>query len=897
MAHSTVGSLSSASVTLLCAPGGGSIIAAGLCGRLRAFAPTADEADAWALVADEECRVPLARGRTSTFPYRHVTPCTAAGRFVVATSQPNAPLQVWCSRNWAKLQELMPTARDERWSPSVLELSARYLACGSREGQVALWTLDDVSAEPFMQCWDGRSMRADEGPIAALFLDDGPAAAAGGVLVAAYRQADGSVDGVAFYGEQSVAGWSLSSGALLWRLPQRAGVPPTLGLFGWHRRLWLLHAHSAQVDAAWPWLRPAGASSAADVGPSPAGGAVLAACSPPLTELPALAAATADGRLKLPARGEQPQQGQAESQARWVLGEGRRVLCWDTGTVRSGSGSGSGSSSGSGSGSGSLALGFAGGLVGLLLLEGPDEGAAGEAERDGVVGQSVQGSCSDTSDVGSVLLLSRAPLATEASRSPPMVVSGSASGIVRLWQARWRAAASPVAPGVPGRGSVDVTVATKSRASGIWAALELAMEIQLPLQPCSLARYDGGVACGGADGQILALPLSKTTLLAAIGAQPSTGAERTKAIAPEGGAKGGGAPGGGAGDDGAGDGGVAKEGAEVVTVAQEYVWRFIRAERGGSAAGGLVADRRDMFNGWARTADYERGLVCSTRPSIISDTTPRTMQHAPPTTHHAPRNHHTLVAQVDLLRGNTAAAQSSAVLAAQPSTTAGPTVASPAAAGGDASGDAAIGAGDGEGGRGSNRRRPHVQVVSSPLTQLRQLAWRASSVRACMNACVRAQLACTHASLLVRELCASCAYPCLFMSMRTCACICRCVRRLAGQAVRGSCHLQSWRHARGSCALLRCAPWFELQPPPIAPCLLPGVAVVIIAVAVVIVVVVAAAAAAVVVAVVAVVVRLAHSLSRARARSQHVTHSFTLSSVWSHSPISSRIAIVCTVVE
>ena len=346
---SPIGSLPLASVTSLRAYRQ-TVIAAGLCGRLRAWHLGDD--GCWTLCLDVQNRVAMARGRSSSYAYQHVTD-VVDGQFSAATGQPGGRVEVYSAESWEMTQQLTPAGEEherERWSLSCLEASPRYLACGSREGTVALWHSAGAGSE-YTRCWSGPGesadrggahgewpsmassdarCSADEGPIGALAIDE-----RAGLLIGAYRQAGGSVDGAAFHGEQSAAAWSLASGERVWRAPQPPsadGPRPTLGVFlgagsggssPWLRSsVWLLQGHAAHVDAGWPWLLPSFLASTAEVAEGAAEGATDGA-----EEGAAAVAAAADvgpgARMRSLPIAEAHEAGPPPGRSEWMVGDSR----------------------------------------------------------------------------------------------------------------------------------------------------------------------------------------------------------------------------------------------------------------------------------------------------------------------------------------------------------------------------------------------------------------------------------------------------------------------------------------------------------------------------------------------------------------------------------------------
>ena len=243
MQSNSLGSLAAcASVTSLsCGPD--CVVAVGLCGRLRAWRkpkPTIrlslqvseqgitasislDTAAAnipWELVLSESSAYEVANNRRSSHPYAQLSNITSSGRFVAATIEPTNVMRIYDTSKWICIQTLTPVEdegdRDD-WSQrgmssvrstiSSLQLAHGHLACGNREGLVRLWKADRDSE--FRRRFG--NLRVDDGPVAAVVLT-------AEVLVAAYRNRNGYVDGRSYVGDQSVAAWSLSNGLLMWQV-------------------------------------------------------------------------------------------------------------------------------------------------------------------------------------------------------------------------------------------------------------------------------------------------------------------------------------------------------------------------------------------------------------------------------------------------------------------------------------------------------------------------------------------------------------------------------------------------------------------------------------------------------------------------------------------------------
>ena len=258
-------SIRPASVTVLRAHGN-VVLGAGLCGRLKAWERHGTE---WKLVLDETSIVSLANRRATSHAYQFVTTIRSDGLVAVATNGMDQPVQVWCTRQWLKLQDLGLSGDAEvgggfRWSASCLHLEGAYLAYGSRSGHVALWKESTEHTRTFLRCWGGLNRKTDQGPVGAVTVT-----ADFQLVIAAHRQSRGSVDGVAFIGDQAIAAWRVDTGELAWRLPQHGLCSPLQLLCLPGSQVWSLHAHAAHVDAGWHWLR---AASSVDLGGSGSGG-------------------------------------------------------------------------------------------------------------------------------------------------------------------------------------------------------------------------------------------------------------------------------------------------------------------------------------------------------------------------------------------------------------------------------------------------------------------------------------------------------------------------------------------------------------------------------------------------------------------------------------------------
>lgn len=570
---------SEASVTALRA-GPDFVIAVGLCGRLRAWRaapcravvltlacseegrvklrlqPVSCTAD-WLLVLDESSVYELANKRQSSHPFRFLSEVMPDGRFAAATPSPTEGIQIWETRRWQRLQRLDPAAaeghRDEwmqrginsvRSACSSIALSTEYLACGSREGALHLWRVDAASGDRELQP-HRRGLRGDVGPVASVVI-------AGEIVVAAYRQSDGLVDGNAFSGEGRLVGWELRSGAKLWALPAE-GHPPLLAAVSCGAQLWLIHAHPSVADADWN---------------------LVFAAPPAECAQRALGCLVRSAPLLRHSEGIPPP---AQSTVRWQgLHEtplGMPVLAWH-------------------SDGDAIALGFCGGHVGIVMGAG-EEVAASPHQSPAASAVLVRSNSADGSDIAAVLLHTHPEAAgdvhLDSPDTPRLLYSASASGAVCTWA---------VARG--GGGASDL--------------LQLRACIRLPSsrQPSSLAFVGRSLICGCTEGALVELHASElraSELSAACGGgglAAATAAEADSAMGRrEAAVKG--PPG----DDGAtrcggevpGQSGQLSSGAKACP---RYNWRFDSGA--GAQARGRLEERRRYFDGWAQTAAYERGL-------------------------------------------------------------------------------------------------------------------------------------------------------------------------------------------------------------------------------------------------------------------------------------------------
>ena len=584
-----------ASVTIVRVGTGGDgrpcVVVAGLCNLLRAW--SSPSKGHWERVLEVDNVVRLPRGRTTSHPFRCLSRCIASQRyFAAASSEPDSPLLAYCTSTWSLLQQLRPAEVDEhvreRFTPSCLEATGRHLACGSREGTVALWRLD-LARRTFDPCWHGGTFlaRADEGPVAAVSIDQLSC-----LIVAAYGQASGSVDGAPFTGEQSVAAWCISSGALVWRVrvshplssPESNQLGPTLALLVHFRSspaerliacspastdgdvaprepsgavgVWLLHAHAVEADGEWPMFATAAErgrlAAANQQHTSSLATAKHSADTPDVTH-----AALSCISVHAVPNDEQQRAKSYPAQLSHTRRVGssspppspRRVLSWEVSCDAH-----------------AMAIGFAGGGVAMVLEAKPtaqSENGLRDAAAGGGPGTSLTLWSADgcaSADVGAVSLIeasttTRAAVeATLRGSAPcsvalPMVLAGTAAGSVQLWGASHDGAFTD------------------------GGALSLLISVPVGMQLSTLASWSGGVVVGGSDGRVLSMEWH---------AFCDHGAESPA-------------------DD-----------------ADEYAWRFSPGGLGGVAGsgagsrggscGGLVSERREAFDGWVRTADYERGL-------------------------------------------------------------------------------------------------------------------------------------------------------------------------------------------------------------------------------------------------------------------------------------------------
>ena len=545
------------------------VLAVGLSSRLQAW--TQNDSGKWISALNVRNCQRLAKGRWTSHPYRCLTQIENCV-FAAASNQPDAPIAAYCTRTWTAVQELRPDAVD-RFTPSCLEMRGSYLACGSREGTIALWRFD-AEGRRFSACWDGSALaRADEGPIAAVAVDE-----LSGLVIVAYRQAKGSVDGAPFEGGQRVAAWRLDSGRAAWSLRMPGDsfnsnvLTPTLGLLCRGDALWVLHANGAAADGEWPMLPTSAEANA----PRPASSHIVlrGSCGrwvgAASDAAPAwcYAASVDDGSVLSfdvtsdggggNGGGGNGGDGIDVADGTELHGRPRAVLAW--------------SASADGS---SLAIGFAGGGVALLdalssrLYAGhPDKGSA-------------------AADVGSVAIVAPA--------SMRHAVRGSS-----LWGSSTSFSSSQ--PGV--------IAATAARRVQLWTvdggeSLQLVLSASLPFQTSALSISESGFACGGADGRVgfwpwealcdgAALAWSMPIDDAAVAVVDATTASSTAVTE------------------------VKDDSDETICVNCEYDWMFSMDGHGGGAR---VCERREAFNGWARTADYDRGLLDlllgRSAPSII----------------------------------------------------------------------------------------------------------------------------------------------------------------------------------------------------------------------------------------------------------------------------------------
>ena len=506
------------------------VITAGLSNRMQAWSCLDGE---WTSVLTVQNSVQLANGRSTSHPFRCLTEIQN-NMFAIASNQPDSLITVYCSRQWVALQALQPDEHNamERCTPSCLELRGRYLACGSREGAVVLWRFDDENRR-FVPCWDSGLARADAGPVAAVSIDE-----TAGLLVVAYRQLVGSVDGAPYEGSQSVAAWELDADhpRVVWAVSLTGLAdatdsplthPATLALLVSADALWLLHAHSGFADGEWPQQQPPPRADETQERQTVSDQIVLrgslprfrAPPEPPSTcwtHVESLGGTPAsNGGTHAEGLGGTPPSDGSTSEA--PTSSRRAVLAWTAspdGTA--------------------MGIGFAGGGVALLHA------------TSAVVYWGSATTC--VADVGAVALTPAPAGSTQLPRSPtlPMVLTGTAARFLQLWAARED------------------------------GSLQLVRVVSTPMQPSALVTAADGFFCGAADGRVgywawhalwddEALPWP------------------TAAAAPN-----------------------SDTTATATGQSTCYDWHF---SMGGRAAAARVCERRGAFNGWARTADYERGLL------------------------------------------------------------------------------------------------------------------------------------------------------------------------------------------------------------------------------------------------------------------------------------------------
>ncbi|KAL3918906.1 MAG: hypothetical protein SGPRY_005828 [Prymnesium sp.] len=549
------------------------LIASGLCGTLRAWqaSPTAvailsptgarsvvvrvlvapSEAREWKLVLNESSIYPIANQRTSSHPYRFISPLTDDKRFATATSSDEGAVEIWCARAWVRLQKLdVAEAEGPRseWiarglrrvgsSCSCLALTPSHLACGTREGRVHVWR---GGRENGMR-HHLRGLTADVGALGSVQLTTA-------LVLAAYCQKSGFVDGDSFCGEQSVVAWKLCSGQLLWRVKSHASSP-LIGTLLCGEQLWCMHAHPALSEPEWNLLfasevpRPTNTGKEGREGSNRQGASththptvVCARAAPLLCE-------------------------EEAEKSCWHEVEAREaLLCWH-------------------SDGGEIGMGFCGGLVMLVLSAARGEHsrvvrarAAGGADVGAVL---VRGGAKDGGAMRGDARSGKAEVLNESGTIVGMdgligvgqvVEPGAMAGRAGEWA---KIKASAHRDGEPG---ADLFSASACGSVRLWSlahhgdksSLEQTGVVQLAagLQPCALGMMsEGTLLCGCTDGSILGV--SEGLLVS----------------------------------------GVADD--ILSPYLHSYEWSF---DSGTGVAGhGLVREKRRVFDGWARTAAYERGL-------------------------------------------------------------------------------------------------------------------------------------------------------------------------------------------------------------------------------------------------------------------------------------------------
>ena len=572
MADSVIGSLAACASITKVSCGKDCIVAVGLCGRLRAWcrpaphvrlsltvgpggtvsAAMASDAggadEPWIVALSESSMYELANNRQSSHPYAHLSAISAAGRFVAATLEQTSVMHVYDTATWKRVQTIEPVEDEgerEEWMKrgvksvrstlSCLELAHGHLACGSREGVVRVWKASGGKA---MLSRRHGNLRADAGPVASVVL-------APTLLVAAYRQASGFTDGSDFSGEASAVGWSLSDGAMLWKVKGvPAGSPratPVLGAVGCAERLVLLHADDADADAEWNLVRAPAAASKAAV--EAARGSRL------LRTLPLGGAAEGGGGASSSSSATASTTAPLEHKDLLELPRGAaapgggRLLSWHSdGDV--------------------LALGFAGGAVAVALQ------AAFVAGSPYVLASGLSASLAD---VGAVHVAPVAWLGVCDGKMAEDVfaatmLAADAAGCVRAWAMRLDSIVASAAAGVATGAPVPITLV---------ALFELRLGVPSgspPRQPSALGLIGTTIICGCADGTLHA----KAAPAILLGGP--NGAATAEPAAPS----------------------------SAARAHTEYEWLFDTGA--GPQARGKLAEKRRFFDGWARTAAYEVGL-------------------------------------------------------------------------------------------------------------------------------------------------------------------------------------------------------------------------------------------------------------------------------------------------
>ncbi|KAL1508824.1 hypothetical protein AB1Y20_004919 [Prymnesium parvum] len=587
-------------------------LAAGLCGefavwrRALSVAMRVGEGGAvrlvismsWLEVARDSSSYALAKGHTSSHPFRYFSAPSLDGRMAICTSSCEAgALCVWDTRSWQPTQQLLPPTRAGRFSPSCVALcdglTGPLLACGAREGALAVWR--SRGAAPFERC--GPPLQADAGPIASLVLS-------GARVIAAYRQRKGSVDGELprtpplavpppppppAYPSPSHCHSVLPVASIL-RLTPHPANPSRVASF--------LHLQFGTLCSLCPLLRlPATLVSPSFAGVAFDGEQSIACWSletflplwrvPQLTHPPLLAAVRIGSTLLLlhaasPSDAEWAALGLGSGEphcplVRWTCdekGDGNAEKVekkakekkaeataeeeephekpWEWGEWR-GDGKGAWSRvlcwhAHPDGAAALLALGFAGG--GVLCLEPP--------------AAPPRAAVHSAADVAAVRL------------AGPLLLSACAAGVVRAW----RCAAAALQP-------------------------EWLLDVH-PLQPAAIAIAGHALVCACADGNVAFSPLPP----------PADGNVACSPLSPP------------------ADGAVDFSPISAAPRCLAYAWLF------DSGRGAMpLASRRAAFDGWARTAAYEAGvyaLLQAPRYAIPNTTPP---QHTSATPHTSPPQH------------------------------------------------------------------------------------------------------------------------------------------------------------------------------------------------------------------------------------------------------------------